>query len=345
MSSPVVPVTEPITTREKSGGLGHLLGKRPELAALAGAVVVFVFFAFAGGAPFYSPAGIASWLLPAAEIGIMVVPVALLMISGEFDLSIGSTIASSGMIVVVSVSHFGLPIEVGVLIAFAVAAFVGWFNGMLVVRTGLPSFIVTLATLFIIAGSTVGLTKMLTGSTILSLYGAQNESLLSVLFNSKFGGFSVVILWWIAITLIGIWVLGRTRFGNAVFATGGNIEAARNLGVRVDRTRLSLFIYSSLAACLVGVMQVFSFGSGDVSRGFQMEFQVIIAAVIGGCLLTGGAGSVIGAALGALTFGMAQRGIPFAGWDTTWFKAFMGAVLLIAVLINLYVGKQVRRSS
>ena len=343
MSTKTLPPSMPAKAIKGPSRFGQLVATRPELAAFAGAVVVFVFFAVVGGPNFYSPAGIASWLLPAAEIGIIAIPVALLMIAGEFDLSVGATIASSGMIVAVTVNGFGLPVELGVVFALAAAAITGWVNGMLVIKTGLPSFIVTLATLFILQGCTVGLSKLLTGSTIISLNGAEEESFLTTLLVSKPGGFSLEILWWIVIAVFGAWVLGRTQFGNWIFAVGGNSSAARNLGVMADRTRVTLFVSSSVAAALVGVMQVLAFGSGDVTRGFQMEFQVIIAAVIGGCLLTGGYGSVAGAALGALTFGMAQQGIPFAGWDTTWFRAFMGGVLLIAVLINLYVSKQVRK--
>jgi simple sugar transport system permease protein len=324
---------------------GQLLRRRPELASLVGAIIVFVFFSVVAGEPFYSADGIATWLLPAAELGIIAVPVALLMISGEFDLSVGSTVGAAGMIVAVGVTEFNLPGTIAVLIAFGVALAIGWVNGMLVVKTGLPSFIVTLASLFLIAGCTVGLSKTFTGSTIISLNGEQENFWATRFLVSTVGGFSVEILWWIAITALGIWILARTPFGNSLLSTGGNLTAARNLGIGVNKTRIALFMSTSAAACMVGVMQALTFGSGDTTRGFQTEFQVIIAAVIGGCLLTGGYGSALGAALGALTFGMAQRGIPFAGWDTTWFQAFLGGVLLLAVLINLYVNKRSRRGS
>jgi simple sugar transport system permease protein len=322
-----------------SGRLRSLL-RRPELGALVGTVGVFLFFCVAAGDVFYSAEGIGNWLTPAAELGILAVPVALLMISGEFDLSIGSMITATGMIVAIAVSKYGIPLSIAILMAFGFALAVGWCNGMLVVKTGLPSFIVTLAMLFLLAGITIGMTRILTDSTIVSLGGAELESPITDVLVSKVGDFSLAVLWWIAIVGVGTWVLMKTRFGNWIFSTGDNQVAARNMGVKIDSVRIRLFMSTAAAACLVSVMQVLTFGSGDVTRGTQREFEAIIAAVIGGCLLTGGYGSVIGAAFGALTFGMATLGITYAGWDSNWFKAFLGAMLLIAVLANNWVRKK-----
>ena len=313
---------------------------RPELGALVGTVGVFLFFCVAAGQVFYSSEGIGNWLTPAAELGILAVPVALLMIAGEFDLSIGSMITATGMIVAIAINKYGLPIGVAIVLAFAFALAAGFLNGFLVVKTKLPSFIVTLAMLFLLAGLTIGITRILTDSTIVSLNGAEQGSFFSKLLVDKMGNFSREVLWWIVIVAVGTWVLTKTRFGNWTYSTGDNPVAARNMGVKTDQVRIRLFMATAAAACLVSVMQVLTFGSGDVSRGFQREFEAIIAAVIGGCLLTGGYGSVIGAAFGALTFGMATLGITYAGWDSNWFKAFLGGMLLIAVLANNYVRKK-----
>ena len=321
------------------GGLRKAL-RRPELGALVGTVGVFLFFCVTAGSVFYSSEGIGNWLTPAAELGILAGPVALLMIAGEFDLSIGSMITATGMIVAIAVNKYGLPIGVAIVVAFAFALAIGFFNGMLVVKTGLPSFIVTLAMLFLLAGLTIGFTRILTDSTIVSLNGAELDSFWSSLLVNKTGNFSREVFWWLVIVGVGTWVLTKTRFGNWIYSTGDNQTAARNMGVKTDQVRIKLFMATAAAACLVSVMQVLTFGSGDVSRGFQREFEAIIAAVIGGCLLTGGYGSVIGAAFGALTFGMATLGITYAGWDSNWFKAFLGAMLLIAVLANNWVRKK-----
>jgi simple sugar transport system permease protein len=312
--------------------------RRPELGAVAGAIGVYVFFVAVAGEPFYSSAGTGNWLSQAAELGIVAVPVAMLMIAGEFDLSVGSMLGAATMIIAVTNGVYGWPIELGIAAAFGVAIVVGLINGYVVVRTGLPSFIVTLAQLFILRGVTIGLTSVLTGATNVALQngrGAVHDVLAS-----QSGSFSIEILWWLAIIAVATWVLIDTRFGNWTYGTGGDSLAARNVGVPVDRVRIVLFVCSACAATLVAVMQVLSVGSGDVLRGTGLEFQAIIAAVIGGCLLTGGYGSAIGAAFGALTFGMASLGINFAGWNTDWFQAFLGTMLLLAVLANTAIRKK-----
>jgi simple sugar transport system permease protein len=136
----------------------------------------------------------------------------------------------------------------------------------------------------------------------------------------------------------------RTRFGNWIFASGGEANAARNMGVPVARTKITLFIMTALAAALFATIQVLVTGSADTLRGNLKEFEAIIAVVIGGTLLTGGYGSAIGAMFGALIFGVVQMGIFYTGIDTDWFKLFMGAMMVIAVLFNSYVRARAMRS-
>ena len=318
--------------------------RRPEFGAIAGTFGVYTLFAVVAGDPFSSPEGMGNWLTVAAELGIIAVPVAMLMIAGEFDLSVGSMIGATGMIVAIGVGHYGMPIGAAVLMAFAVALTVGFINGVLVIKTGLPSFIVTLATLFLLRGLTIGVSRATSDSTNVSLNGAHEESLLAHVLTATYGTFSLEIVWWLIISALATWILMRGRLGNWIYATGGDLAAARNTGVKVDRVRVLLFLATAAAACLVGVMQVLAFGSGDVLRGDQQELQAIIAAVVGGCLLTGGYGTVIGAAFGALTLGMASLGINYAGWDPDWFKAFLGLMLLLAVIANNIIRKKALES-
>ena len=154
-------------------------------------------------------------------------------------------------------------------------------------------------------------------------------------------GVPASVLWWIGVTAVATWVLLNTRFGNWVFAVGGDPNAARNIGVPVARVKIMLFILTAFAATLFATIQVLSVGSADTLRGTQKEFEAIIAAVIGGCLLTGGYGSAIGAAFGALIFGFVQMGIFYTGIDTDWFKLFVGTMVLIAVLFNNYIRHKV----
>jgi simple sugar transport system permease protein len=315
---------------------------RPELAAVAGAILVFAFFAIvAGNRGFLTSRGMISYLEVAAQLGIIAVPVALLMIAGEFDLSVGSMVGAAGMIVAISVVEYGLPLWGAVLLAFAVASLVGLFNGYLVVRTGLPSFIVTLGMLFALRGLTIGFARLLTGRTQVGGVGeASGGGLFTTLFAGTIGGVPVSILWWLVLAALATWILMRTSFGNWIFASGGDAAAARSVGVPVNRVKILLFMATALAASLLATIQVLDAGSADVLRGELLELQAIAAAVIGGTLLTGGYGSAIGAVFGALIFGMVQQGIFFTGVNTDWFQVFVGAMLLGAVLFNNYIRRR-----
>ena len=339
---------------------------RPELGAISGAILVFVFFAFvAGDSGLFSALGIVNFLEVSAQLGIIAVAAALLMIGGEFDLSVGSMIGFAGVALAIPAAVWGWPLWLCILVAFAIAVLVGWINGMLVVRTGLPSFIVTLGGLFILRGLTIGFTRLITGRTqigglkdlaqgdwLVPLFSGQvggpvlqwmaNEGLIRARTDGTplVAGIPASIVWWIGLTIVATWVLLRTRVGNWIFACGGDPNAARNVGVPVARVKIGLFIFTAVAATLFAAIQVLGAGSADTLRGTQKEFEAIIAAVIGGCLLTGGYGSAVGASFGALIFGTVQTGIFFTGVNTDWFKVFLGVMLLIAVFFNNYVRKQ-----
>jgi simple sugar transport system permease protein len=326
--------------RVRKVGIIRKLLNRPELGAVAGAVLVFAFFAVvAGDRGFLTSTGTASYLEVSAQLGIVAIPVALLMISGEFDLSVGSMVGAAGILIAIPMAQYGWPLWAALILAFAVALVVGFLNGYLVVKTGLPSFIVTLGSLFIIRGATIGFTRLITGRTQVSGIEAEG-SFLASFFAGEVAGFPVSILWWLGLAALGTWILLRTTFGNWIFGTGGDPIAARNVGVPVNRVKIILFMSTAAAATLLAALQVLDAGSADVLRGELLEFQAIIASVIGGVLLTGGYGSVIGPLFGALIFGMVNQGIFFTGVNTDWFQVFLGAMLLIAVLVNNYIRRK-----
>src|ERR687897_217323 len=297
------------------GALRRLL-TRPELAAVAGSILVFAFFAVvAGGYGFLTPAGGASDPVGGGQLGIVAVPVALLMIAGEFDLSVGSMVGAAGMIIAISVSEYGLPLLVRVLLAFAVALVVGFLNGYLVIKTGLPSFIVTLGMLFALRGLTIGFARLLTGRTQIGL-GDSGSGVMQTLFAGSIGDFPVSIIWWFVLAALGTYVLQRTVFGNWIFGAGGDANAARNVGVPVSRVKITLFMCTAASAALLATIQVLDAGSADVLRGTLLELQAIAAAVIGGGVLTGGYGSGVRAGLGGLTFGLVEQGLFFPGVST-----------------------------
>jgi simple sugar transport system permease protein len=249
-------------------------------------------------------------------------------------------VGAAGMIIAISTSEFTWPLWAGILLAFAFAALVGLFNGYFVVKTGLPSFIVTLGMLFALRGATIGLSRVLTDRTQLSLWPPFMHGFLHDIFAGKVGPFAASIFWWIGLAILATYVLTKTVFGNWITCTGGDKGAARNVGVPVARVKILGFIGTAVAAALLATIQVLDAGSADVLRGNLLELQAIAAAVIGGVLLTGGYGTVIGAAFGALIFGMVQQGIFFTGVDTDWFQLFVGAMVLLAVLFNNLIRKR-----
>jgi simple sugar transport system permease protein len=322
--------------RVRRVGILRKLLNRPELGAVAGAILVFAFFAIvAGDRGFLTSIGTISYLEVSAQLGIVVIPVALLMIAGEFDLSVGSMIGAAGMILAIPTVEFGWPLWASLILAFGVALLVGFLNGYMVIKTGLPSFIVTLASLFALRGATIGFTRLITGRTQVS--GLEDEGFLASFFAGEIGGVPASIFWWVGLGILGTYVLLRTTFGNWIFGTGGDPVAARNVGVPVNRVKILLFMATAVASTLLAVIQVLDAGSADVLRGTLFEFQAIIATVIGGVLLTGGYGSVIGPMFGALIFGMVSQGIFFTGVNTDWFQVFLGAMLLIAVIVNNFI--------
>src|SRR3712207_6241027 len=246
---------------------------RPELAAVAGSILVFVFFAVvAGDSGFLTTGGAASYLEVSAQLGIVAIPVALLMISGEFDLSVGSMVGAAGILIAIPVAQFGWPLWAALLLAFAVALVVGFLNGYLVIKTGLPSFIVTLALLFIIRGATIGFTRLITGRTQVSGIEAKRGFLASF-FAGEIAGFPVTILWRFGVGALGTWILLRTTFGNWIFGAVGDPIAARNVGVPVNRVKIILFMATAASATLLAALQVLDAGSADVLRGTLLEFQ------------------------------------------------------------------------
>ncbi|HLJ34653.1 MAG TPA: ABC transporter permease, partial [Ktedonobacteraceae bacterium] len=302
---------------------------RPETGAVAGSIAVWIFFALvAGSSGFVSSRGVSSYLSVSAELTIQAVPVALLMIGGEFDLSVGSTVGATGMLIAILTTQYGWNIWAAIVASLIFAVLIGLLNGYLVLRTGLPSFIVTLGTSYILLGATTGLTVVLTGLTVVSgIDQAPGYSSAHAIFATALGGgqqYPVEILWALALVVLATWLLLGTSFGNWIFGVGGDANAARNIGVPVVRVKLLLFVGTAVGSCLLAIIQVTSFTSADVLRGQGNEFYAIVAAVIGGVLLTGGYGSAIGAMFGALAFGMVEEGIVFAGVDADWYKAVVG---------------------
>lgn len=329
-----IPGGEPV--RRSAHRLTRLFGS-PTFGAFIGTVVVYIFFVVtAGGNNFTTLSGTATWMDSAAEIGIAAVPVALLMIGGEFDLSIGSVIGAATLTLSAGTGYYHLALWMSLLLALGIAVITGLINGIVTVATRLPSFIVTLATYLGLAGATLAITRILTQNTTLSLY---TKGPLHGLFAGSIHQFTSSIIWWFGIAIVAGYVLTRTVFGNWIMATGGDREAARQAGVPTDRVKILLFVFSSVGAALVGIIQALEFNGGTVGQGQEFVFDAIIVAVIGGTLLTGGYGSAIGVVFGAMTYGIVSVGIYYTGWPADWAQLILGVLLLAAVLTNNYFRK------
>ncbi|MGZ2454905.1 simple sugar transport system permease protein [Rhizobium ruizarguesonis] len=294
---------------------GNLL-RRPEAGAFLGLVGVLVFFVVFGSTKFLEPAGAASWLNVAANLGIIALPIGLLMIAGDLDISIGAMIPAGSMTVAVLSGYYDLPMWVGMLGALAFGLMVGLVNGYLVVHTAVPSLIVTLGTLFAVQGLMLGTSVLVTGTTSVALTADPWAKFLFGQFLA--GSFQVIILWWVAITAIFIFFIHFSPYGNWIFAMGGDKVSARNAGIPTTRLTMVLFVLSAMSASFVGMCQAILFNSAQVSGGMTFIFNSIISVVVGGVLLTGGFGSVIGIFFGTITFAVVNQGIYFTTFDRNW---------------------------
>lgn len=339
-AAPAAETDDRVATKGKMG----ILFQRPEVGALIGALAVAVLF-IAVAPSFRSLGNTGTILYEASAIGVMAVGVSLLMVGGEFDLSTGVAATASGICAALIAWNFGLNVWVGVLAALVFSLGVGAFNGWLLMRTGLPSFLVTLGTFFVLQGANLALTRLVGGTvstpTISDMDGyGSAQAVFAWSFNIGPVNIKALVVYWLIMVLIAALVLQRSRIGNWIFAVGGDAPAARAVGVPVKAVKIGLFMTVGFCAWMLGMHLLFSYDVMQSGEGVGQEFIYIIAAVVGGCLLTGGYGSVIGAALGALIFGMTRMGINYAGWNVDWFFTFLGVMLLLATLVNLYVKKK-----
>jgi simple sugar transport system permease protein len=347
MTQTAEPVVTPPPIRDERVGRKSVLARllaRPEAGALVGAIVIYIFF-FIIAPPFRSASSFSSVLYVTSTYGLMATPVALLMIGGEFDLSAGVAVTSSALCASLFSYEFTTNVWVGVLVGLVLALFIGFLNGWIVVKTGIPSFLVTLGTFFMLQGLNIALTQTITNqvaspdiSTLQGFGSAQK------VFAGSFtvGGVNIrtSVLYWIVFCAIATYILLRTKVGNWIFSVGGSAPSARAVGVPVGKMKIGLFMAVGLMAWFTGMHTLFLFNTIQSGQGVGNEFVYIIAAVVGGCLLTGGYGSAVGAAIGALIFGMVNQGIVYAGWNPDWFQFFVGLLLLGAILLNTFIRRR-----
>jgi simple sugar transport system permease protein len=316
----------------RNSTLGGLL-RRPEAGAFLGLVAVLAFFAIFGGVTFLQPGGMASWMNVAANLGLIAIPVGLLMIAGELDISVGAMVPFGAMTVAVISGHYDQSIWLGVAVTMAFGLIVGLINGYMVVKTAVPSLIVTLGSLFAVQGIVLGLTVLITKSTSVAL---TVEGPAKAIFGDFVlgGQVQVMVIWWLAVTAAYILFVHFSRYGNWIFAMGGDKVSARNAGIPTERMTILLFVLSSTSAAFVGMCQAILYNSAQVAGGQSFIFNSIISVVVGGVLLTGGFGSVVGIFFGTITFAIVNQGIYYTDFDRNWSSLIIGVLLLCAVLMN-----------
>jgi simple sugar transport system permease protein len=293
---------------------------------------VYAFFSVMGGAVFIGAPGWSSWLNIAAEVGIIALPVGLLMIAGELDISVGSIIPASSVTTAVITGYFELPVLLGIASGLGVGLIVGYVNGVLVTRTTIPSLIITIGTMFVVMGLTLGLAVLIAGSTSVFLVPDPTTKLLLGTFIG--GMFNVSIFWWIGFSLVLFFLLHVSPIGNWVFALGGDRVSARNAGIPTAGLTVALYMLSGFAAAFVGILQLMTYQNAQVAAGQPFIFNSIMCVVIGGVMLNGGAGSVVGIVIGTATFSIVNQGIFFSGLDPNVGSVIIGVLLLTAVLSN-----------
>ena len=335
-------------SQNSSGGFSILgLFRRPEAGAAAGFILIFLFFAYFGlDKNFLTALGTSTWLNFASKVGIVAIPIGFLMIAGELDISIGAVIPAGGIALAIGTELYGMNIWVAFAMSMVICGFIGFVNGMIVTRTKVPSLIVTLATLFVVAGLNAYVSKGLAGTTQHSLQdvGVVSEFILGDYHTLTFGeGSDKVTIFrslqssfflFLLVSALGFFILHKSPWGNWIFALGGDQESARNAGIPTSSLKIVLFMLSAMAAGLVGMTEAVLANTASTTTQFGMIFNSIICVVVGGVLLTGGFGTVTGTVFGTLTFGIVFQGINFTTFDKDLNMLFIGVLLLVAVLMN-----------
>jgi simple sugar transport system permease protein len=312
--------------------------RNPAASSVLSLVAAVAFFVIVGRADIFALGRAASWLNFAANLGIVALPVGLLMIAGEIDISFGAMIPAGAITTALLSGTYGLPIEIGMLGALVIGVLVGLVNGILTTRTRVPSLLITLGTLTVMQGIVLYAAMKLAGNASIPLKSPQWAKFL---FGHLMGNsHQVIILWWVALVAVFAIVLHKTSLGNWIYALGGDRVSARNAGVPTTRVTILLFVLASVAASFVGMCGAIQFNTTQVSGGMSYIFNVIASVVVGGVLLTGGFGSVMGIFIGTLTFAIVNKGISFTKINPNWANFVIGVTLVLAMIMNEHFRKR-----
>jgi simple sugar transport system permease protein len=308
----------------------------PSIGVIVAFLIVIAVFSILSNR-FFTLSTLGGILTITAELGTVALAVALLMISGEFDLSVGSVYATAGIFLAMLLNH-GVNAFIAFLAVLALGLAIGLVNGLITTKIGIPSFITTLGTMMAIRG----LLLLATAGFPITYRG---HSFLLTLLNGKLvGEFRVSSIWIIVFLGLFAFLLNRTRHGNWTFAAGGNPLVANALGVQVDKVKIINFLLTASFASLAGMLSFARFKMAYPTLGTEIGMETIAAAVLGGCYLSGGYGTIVGAFFGALVISSLRVGLVLAGAPSYWYKAFIGIILILGMIINKEVMKRVLRA-
>ena len=276
---------------------------------------------------------------------IAAIGVGILMISGEFDISVAGTFTLVPFVIAITYATFGWALPFALVAGLLVAIAIGLLNGFITVRLGIPSFIATLGTMFLLRGVIrfVSINPQTNQPDSIAFFPP--EAFKSALAGNLIGPIHAQVIWLVVFAVIGYLLLNRHRFGNHVFATGGNRHAAMAVGVPVDRVKYVAFVLCAITAGFAGLLQVARISEIEPSfatiSGF--ELKVIAAVVVGGVSLFGGRGAILGMVLGAALLDIVDNLLVLLNAPETLFKGFLGAIIILAVVLNTFVGRKSKR--
>lgn len=309
---------------------------KPELAAMVLLVFLVIVFQIKSDGVFLNFNNVRGLFGILPEIGLMVIGVTILMICGEFDLSVGSVFALMPMTMAVFLAD-GTPFILAFLIGMAACAVVGFINGFLTINFNIPSFITTLGMLFIARSLTI-----VVSGGFPPLLPNDLPNWLFTVFVGPGDLFRMSFVWFVLVAVLTSLMMSRTNFGNWIRATGGFLPAAQAMGIPTARVKIACFMLCSMLAGFAGMIQVLRLGSPLPSIGEGWELQAVAAAVIGGTALSGGIGAVLGGIIGAILIRVIDNGLVLSQVDANWFKFAIGFLTIFAVVVNAWLGKRAK---
>ncbi len=311
---------------ERRPSLARRLIAKPEFGPFVLLVVELIVFTSINP-DFLSPLNISNTLVFTVELGLIALAMTLLMTAGEFDLSVGAVFGFSPIVMWTLFNQGIMPLELGFLVALVMAGLIGLVNGLFVTRLKIPSFLVTLGMLLVVRGTALFVTDGFPQRT----WKAGDQWIANLLVGDfNVGPFRIYmsLFWFIAVAVVFWYILGQTKFGNWIQASGGNTSAARARGVNVNRTKVTLFILCSVMSAFAGIISSIRTSAANPNSGTGYELEVIAMVVIGGTALMGGRGTIVGTVLGVFILRVMRNGIVMIGVPGLAYNIFIGAIIL-----------------